>query len=206
MGEHTAAAHLAERAEAAADKLEGRAGGTYQAQIEHAAVRASCMHILLFLLSQRALPCQTALTCRPSAACLTNCSSCFALSSAISYSAWVQANFEEAGKGEASGGTGMTDQSTAPVSEELETHAETLTQAASRMATQVVAGVRDGAVGVVSSIRTEVAKCVHFFPYSVYISGLERMWSRAHGNTVSVTTLSLLQDSYGTLAHATIHA
>lgn len=41
-GEHTAAAHLAEQAEAAADKLEGRAGGTYQAQIEHAAVRASC--------------------------------------------------------------------------------------------------------------------------------------------------------------------
>ncbi len=94
----------------------------------------------------------------------------------------MQANFEEIAKGEASGGIGMTGQSTAPVSEELETHAETLTQAASRMATQVVAGVRDGAVGVVSSIRTEVAKCVHFPPFSVYISRLERMWGRAHGN------------------------
>lgn len=164
-GEHTAAAHLTEQAEAAADKLEGRAGGTYQAQIEHAAVRASCLHILLFLLYPRALPCQTALTRRPTAECLTNCSSCFALSSAISYSAWVQANFEEIANGEASGGSGVTDQSTAPVSEELETHAETLTQAASRMATQVVAGVRDGVVGVVSSIRTEVAKCVQCFPF-----------------------------------------
>ena len=30
---------MASRAEAAADKLEGRASGTYQAQMEHAAVR-----------------------------------------------------------------------------------------------------------------------------------------------------------------------
>ena len=181
-GEHTAAAHLAEQADAVADKLEGRAGGTYQAQIEHAAVRASCLHILLFLLFPRALPHQTALACRLVAACFTNCSSCFALSSAISYSAWVQANFEEVANGEASGGNGVTDQATAPVSEELETHAETLTQAASRVATQVVAGVRDGAVGVVSGIRTEVAKCVQVFPFSVYISRLERLWSWAHGN------------------------
>ena len=37
--ERTAAEHMASRAEAAADKLEGRASGTYQAQMEHAAVR-----------------------------------------------------------------------------------------------------------------------------------------------------------------------
>jgi len=38
-GERAEAAHIGERAEAAADELEGRAGGTYQAQVEHAAVR-----------------------------------------------------------------------------------------------------------------------------------------------------------------------
>ena len=37
--ERTAAEHMASSAEAAADKLEGRASGTYQAQMEHAAVR-----------------------------------------------------------------------------------------------------------------------------------------------------------------------
>lgn len=37
--ERTAAEHIARSAEAAADKVEGRAGGTYQAQMEHAAVR-----------------------------------------------------------------------------------------------------------------------------------------------------------------------
>ena len=38
--ERTAAEQMARKAEAAADKLEGRAGGTYQAQVEHAAVRS----------------------------------------------------------------------------------------------------------------------------------------------------------------------
>ena len=103
---------------------------------------------------------------------------------------WAQANFEEVTKG----GSGKTDQATAADAEELGIHAETLTEAASRVATQVVAGVRDGAVGMVSNIRAEVAKCAESLSSSVKISrGLNACEAGRTATCISVTKLGLLQ-------------
>lgn len=72
----------------------------------------------------------------------------------------LQAAFEDAAQG---GGTrgGQASSSSAPKQGQQETVAEqtTLADAASSVTTQVVAGLRDGAAGVVSNVRGMVGRC-----------------------------------------------
>jgi hypothetical protein len=72
-----------------------------------------------------------------------------------------QTKFEDAMSGAPAGGGGGAP---AGASERSGGEREDLADAASRLATQVVAGVRDGAAEVVAGVRDRVAECAHWLP------------------------------------------